>query len=406
MFMMYFLRNRVAHPDWQVKFMKAPCSLTRRQFLKTSAALGAVVMSARPARAVWPLQFQSYPKVGIERCRRYDYELVRATLAKLFDGIGDIPALVKGKTVTIKVNLTSYMAEGVYTLSSVETVHTHPVVVLAACSLFQEYGSRRMIICESFPSNDETLQAFNNHKYDVALFQSQIQNLEWENTRNLGSGSRYSTLSVGEGAYLFNSFDLNYRYAETDVMVSIAKMKNHDIAGITLSMKNLFGITPNSLYADPGNERATKVRTLLHDGTTRPAADGEIQPVTSHDPGFRVPRIVTDICRARPIDLAIIDAIVTMTGGEGAWNGLQTGIAVPNLLIAGTNCVSTDAVTASVMGYDPHAADRTKPFYNCSNILRLAADRNLGTNDLDQIEVIGLSIEDARYFIQPGLDRG
>lgn len=58
------------------------------------------------------------------------------------------------------------------------------------------------------------------------------------------------------------------------------------------------------------------------------------------------------------------------------------------------------------MGYDPHAADRTKPFYNCSNILRLAADRNLGTNDLDQIEVIGLSIDDARYFIQPGLDRG
>ena len=120
--------------------MDHPLPLSRRNFLKTSAALGAAVMNPRP---VFPLEFQTFPKVGIERCRRYDYDPVRAALAKLFDGIGDIPALVKGKTVTIKVNLTSYMAEGVYSLSSVETVHTHPVVVLAACSLFQEYGARR-----------------------------------------------------------------------------------------------------------------------------------------------------------------------------------------------------------------------------------------------------------------------
>lgn len=47
---------------------------------------------------------------------------------------------------------------------------------------------------------------------------------------------------------MFSALDLNQAYEDTDVMVSLAKMKNHLTAGVTLSMKNLFGITPNSLY--------------------------------------------------------------------------------------------------------------------------------------------------------------
>lgn len=388
--------------------MRSSSKFSRRQFLKATTA-SIVLAHNDSVLAASPTEILSYPRVAVERCRRYDFELVKSTLAKMFDGIGGIEALVKGKTLTIKVNLTSYRASGIYSLEAVETVYTHPIVVLAACSLFQDYGAKRQIIVESMTTNDDDKTAFNNnwaysqHRDIIDLFESMISNLEWENTRNKGTGSKYYTFPVGDNAYVYNSFDFNHRYYNTDVMVSIAKLKNHDIAGITLSMKNLFGVTPNAIYADPGNERATATRGLLHDGNRRPSADGEIMPVVGKgDAGYRVPRIVVDINRARPIDLAIIDGIVSMTGGEGYWNGQQLGISVPNLLIAGTNCVCTDTVAAAIMGFDPLAADFTKPFYNGANTLRLAAERDMGTNRLEEIEVVGLSVDEARYNYLPG----
>ncbi len=389
--------------------MKNKCLITRRQFLQSSTAVGAVLANTQTIHSNPFPQLATYPRVAIERCRRYDFEMVKTTLAKMFDGMGGIQTLVQGKTLTIKVNLTSYRATGIYSLEAVETVYTHPIVVLAACSLFQDYGAKRQIIVESMTTNDVDKTAFNNNwsysRYTdvIGLFESMIQNLEWENTRNKGTGSRYITFPVGENAYVYQSFDFNHRYYDTDVMISIAKLKNHDIAGITLSMKNLFGITPNAIYGDPGNEQATSTRGLLHTGTDRPSADGEIMPVVGQgDAGYRVPRIVVDINRARPIDLAIIDGIVSMTGGEGYWNGQQVGISVPNVLIAGTNSVSTDTVAASVMGFNPLAEDFTKPFMNGANTLRLAAERNLGTHRLEEIEVVGLSVDEARYSYLPG----
>ncbi|MGC9329507.1 MAG: hypothetical protein ACP5I1_17870, partial [Candidatus Hinthialibacter sp.] len=72
-------------------------------------------------------------------------------------------------------------------------------------------------------------------------------------------------------------------------------------------------------------------------------------------------------------------------------------------LIAGRNCVCTDAVGASIMGYDPQGAGWAKPFYRAENMLQLAADRGVGTNDLSQIEVVGPAIEDVRYSYIPGM---
>jgi uncharacterized protein (DUF362 family) len=243
---------------------------------------------------------------------------------------------------------------------------------------------------------------YQNLGYDVSLFESMIPGLVWEDTRNMGSGKSYSTIRVGSGAYLYSSFEVNHRYADTDVMVSIPKMKNHQIAGITLSMKNLFGITPTALYSSSvQNENSTDSRQkVLHEGGPS-AAGGEILPVPSQVPGFRVPRAVVDIVRERPIDLSIIDGIVSMHGGEGQWQGPSLGIVVPGLLIVGRNPVCTDSVAAAVMGYHPEAPDWTAPFHNGANTLRLAAESGIGTNRLSEIEVIGTSIGSAHHAFQP-----
>ena len=144
--------------------------------------------------------------------------------------------------------------------------------------------------------------------------------VEFENTRNLGSGKSYAHLKVSFGGYMFSTLDLNHAYDETDVMVSLAKLKNHVTAGVTLSLKNLFGITPNSLYGgQAGNEDATEGRGPLHNprGFEKIQLPGLKNGITSTDPTWRVPRTIVDICAARPIHLAIIDGITSMKGGEG-----------------------------------------------------------------------------------------
>ena len=63
-----------------------------------------------------------------------------------------------------------------------------------------------------------------------------------------------------------------------------------------------------------------------------------------------------------------------MTGGEGPWvHGNLTGVA-PGLLVAGTNPVTTDAVSMALMGFDPMADRGVPPFEVCDSMLRLAEE--------------------------------
>src|SRR5207253_7186952 len=99
--------------------------------------------------------------------------------------------------------------------------------------------------------------------------------------------------------------------------------KNHVNAGVTLSMKNNFGITPTALYGQPEhNEGSTSARgEVIHDGAAPPAtgAPPELDPHSPRRPSYRVPRHITDAVSIRPIDLALIDGIETVSGGEGPW---------------------------------------------------------------------------------------
>jgi len=228
--------------------------------------------------------------------------------------------------------------------------------------------------------------------------------IQFENTNALGLGKKYSRLKVPNVGHIYPAFDLNHAYEDTDVFVSMAKLKNHATCGITLAMKNCFGITPASIYGDDAgvdgpNESPTKGRgEVCHFGKRQPSktAVAENDPSTSRDPGYRMPRIVADLAGTRPIDIAFIDGIETVTGGEGPWiSGLK--LARPGVLILGTNAVGTDAVGAAVMGYDPRAPRGVKPFETCDNTLLLAEAAGVGSADLSRIDVRGVPVAQVKY---------
>jgi uncharacterized protein (DUF362 family) len=388
--------------------------LNRRAFLRRGVALAAgaplaLEISSRSllggAPASTPpsvaLAARSNAKVAIVSCRGYGPE-VREALAKSFDLLGGIGSLVKTKTVTVKLNLTGTNFAPYLGRPVGETYMTHYATALALGSLLFAGGARRVRFVESTQSRAELATSLALAEWDVKALEA-LGKIEFENTRNLGSGKSYSHLQVPGSGYMFSSFDFNHSYGETDVMVSMAKLKNHITAGVTLSMKNMFGITPNSLYgSEAGNEDATEGRSPVHNpkGWEHIKMPGLKDGITSTDPTWRIPHTVVDVCAARPIHLSIIDGITAMNGGEGPWcsDAAPIKVTTPGILIAGLNPVSTDAVGTAVMGYEnPRAVRGVKPFHFCDNHILLAEQAGLGTADLAQIDVRGVSVEKARY---------
>ncbi|MCX6636214.1 MAG: DUF362 domain-containing protein [Acidobacteria bacterium] len=340
--------------------------------------------------------------VAVARHPAYDDELT-AVLSKMFDQIGGLDRLVRGKTVTVKLNLTGSPALRVEGRPPGVTHYTHPRTAGAMAHLLGRAGARRIRFVESCWATSGPLEEYLlDSGWNVRTLINAAPSVEFENTNALGKGKRYARLKVPGGGLIFPAYDVNHSYRDTDVLVSMAKLKNHETCGVTLAMKNMFGITPASIYGDDAgrdepNESPGKGRSeTCHFGKRQPAtsAPPELDPRSSRDPGHRIPRITAELNAARPIDIAFIDGIETLAGGEGPWIKNVRPVK-PGLLILGTNAVSTDAVATALMGYDPRAPRGAPPFAHCDNTLLLAERLGVGSADLKRIEVRGVPLAQA-----------
>ena len=344
-------------------------------------------------------------RVAIGACPEYDRQ-VMSVLATMFDQLGGLDRLVRGKTVAIKLNMTGPTDMKLGTAANQMTHWVHPQVIGSVITLLGNAGATRVRLLESAPIGNKPLEDFMiKAGWQPKDFAGAAKDVEFENTNFLGSGKSYARFMVPGGGLMYAGYDLNHSYRDTDVFVSLAKLKEHRTAGVTLSMKNCFGITPCTIYSDhPSADEPDIVpvgfRSPMHSGSRTPPKSAPQPVAQSTDPGFRVPRITADLVASRPIHLAVIDGIYTMTAGELPYeeHGRYVNKAVhPGLLIAGMNCVCTDAVATAVMGFDPMAERGTPPFETCDSTLHLAERLGVGTRDLARIEVVGTPIAKARY---------
>ena len=367
--------------------------MTRREVLALLGGAAEIRAAQAPAAPVAVARYQSY-----------DDNLV-TVLSKMFDQIGGLDRLVRGKTVTVKLNLTGSPALRVEGRPLGLTHYTHPRTAGAMAHLLGRAGARRIRFVESCWATAGPLEEYLlDSGWNVRTLVSAASGVEFENTNALGKAKRYARLKVPGGGLIFPAYDVNHSYQDTDVLVSMAKLKNHEICGVTLAMKNMFGITPASIYGDDAgrdepNESPGKGRgETCHLGKRQPAASAppELDPDSSRDPGHRMPRITAELNAARPVDIAFIDGIETLAGGEGPWIRNVRPVK-PDLLVLGTNAVSTDAVATALMGYHPRAPRGTAPFAHCDNTLLLAEQLGVGSADLNKIEVRGVPLAQALY---------
>ena len=372
----------------------------RREFIQGfGAGLAGLALAPRHA---FGTATPPAPPVAVAKCLEYGPQ-VRPTLSRLFDQIGGLQRIVRSKTVAVKINLTGRPNTVIHGMPLGMTHWVHPEVIGSTVHLLGQAGARRIILVESSLDPSRSLQQFmSDAGWNPHDFATAARRVDFVDTNYAGPGGTYKRVWVPGGGLMFRAYDLNPVYSDIDVYVSLAKLKEHATAGVTLSMKNSFGITPCTIYGNgAGIDKPSEVvkgsRGMLHSGNRQPSktALAENDPNSPRVPGYRVPRVTADLVHARPIHLAIIDGVHTVAGGEGPWvrrcRPVHAGV-----LVAGTNPVTTDAVATALMGFDPMATHGTAPFEKCDSTLKLAEGLGIGSRDLKHIELIGTPISKAR----------
>lgn len=147
---------------------------------------------------------------------------------------------------------------------------------------------------------------------------------------------------------------------DADVVINLPKLKVHLAGTVTLGLKNWNGIIPN---VHPSDQQQGAHRIDL-------------------GPKF------ADLYRVRKADLTIVDGIIGMEG-----QGPHAGTPVEmNLMLAGTDTVAVDSIAAYIMGFEPIEIPA----------IRCTANEGLGEMNLNNIEVVGESLEAVRkHFGRP-----
>jgi uncharacterized protein (DUF362 family) len=241
-----------------------------------------------------------------------------------------------GKRVVLKPNLVEYHRDRV--------INTHPNVVAAVIELCQAEGAAEVIVAEG-PGhwrNTEYLVTASGMGDVLRHYRVPFVDLNHDDpvkTPNLGQLTKLECLYFAQ------------TIANADVLISMPKLKTHHWAGVTLSLKNLFGTLPGICYGWPKNE--------LH---------------------WRgIENSIVDIALTRTPDLAVVDGIVAMEG-DGPLNGTPLELGV---LLMGNDPLAVDATCCRLMQLDPAKVGH----------LQLGARRKLGLLQSERIQLIGESID-------------
>lgn len=283
---------------------------SRRSFLKTglAAAAGASLPGCRSEADAPRWDARAYRKperseVAILRAESYAGDLgdtVKAGL-KLFR-LG-----IPGRRVVLKPNLVEFDPLGV--------INTHPALLASAIEAFLQLGAREVVVAEGpgHRRDNEYLLTESGIGDVLRDTGTRYVDLNQDSVRPVRLLSRYTSLGT---LYLPETV------LGADLLVSMPKLKTHHWAGVTLSMKNMFGIVPGAVYGWPKN--------VLH-------WSGIGASIVDINAALETPRF------------NIVDGIVGMEGnGPIQGEPKQAGV-----LVFGPDPVAVDATCARLMSIDP-----------------------------------------------------
>ena len=306
--------------------------MNRREMLAGCAALGlgAALTSQRLIPKYGKDVRPQLSRVAILPVSRYSDELDQV----LIDGLKLFKLDMRGKSVLLKPNLVEYIRGREAT--------TNPILVGAAAECFLRLGARSVIVAEGSGHIRDTEQLLWETGLKGQLIHRRVKfvDLNRDNLVRMKLAADYSGLG-----HLW----LPRTVLESDFLVSMPKVKTHHWAGVTLSMKNMFGIVPGLRYGWPKN--------LLH--------------------WHGIHESILDICATVPIHFVIADGILAMEG-NGPLHGTTRKLGA---LLLADDPVAADSTIVRLMGLLPERIRHIEE-----------AARFLGNANSQRIQEIGESV--------------
>lgn len=281
-------------------------------------------------------------KVAVIKCEDYRQEAVDKAVEEALANIGGMSQYVRpGNTVLLKVNaLTPKPPEAAVT--------THPSIIAAVVREVIKAGGIPLVGDSSggmIAGQAPTKQTFQVAGIAQAAEKSgaRLVNFDTSGVRAVQVDGPVKLLHIAQPVL------------DADVVISMPKLKTHSAAIYTGAVKNMYGCIPGF--------RKAEYHSLL--------------------PKLKdFSELLVDILSVTRPSLAIMDGIVGMEGnGPSAGNPRKVGV-----VIAGADSVAVDAVASSIIGLNPLDIYSTL----------IAQRRGLGKGDLNDIEVVGLPVTEAR----------
>ncbi len=284
-----------------------------------------------------------YCPVALNRCTTYDTDKITELLSAQFEAAGITKELIFGKTVVIKPNLVMNKAPEF-------AATTHPTVLAAAARVLKELGAASITVAES-PGGPYTEGSIKAHFNGCGITEA----AEAEGIR-LFTKASWKPLS-NKDAKKCKSFNIIDPISEADVIVNICKLKTHSLTKMSAGIKNFFGTVP-------GIEKFE-----LH--ARFPKQEDFVE-------------MICDLCETLSLKAKLITVCDGIIGMEG--NGPTGGTPKEfGVLLTSLSPYSLDTVCESILSFEG-----TVPMLNA------ARARGLCPHGIDEVEVIGDSVETCR----------
>ena len=242
-------------------------------------------------------------KVGIERCSSYEPEELYTSLKKAVDCAGGLD--VAGKTVLLKPNI-------VFDTPPEKAVCTHPAFLKAAIRLVREMGAKRILAGDSPGLQTPGFMARNSGLGEMAI----KCGAEWVDF------TKEKTEVPCPDGRVMKKFTITKAAEDADIIISLPKLKTHQLVYFTGALKNLFGLVP-SMAKSAFHVRFSDLRSFS--------------------------AMIVDLNLALKPTYAFMDAVTGMEGpGPGSGDPRHIG-----LVLASSNLLAMDVAASVIIGYPP-----------------------------------------------------
>ena len=274
--------------------------LSRRRFLATLAV--PVVAGACDRVGRGRAATSATSAVGLYAAASYAVDIADV----VFRGLRDLQINVTGRRVLLKPNMVEYEPG--------TAINTHPLVVAGAAAALQRAGAASVVVAEGPGHRRDVEYLLASTGLGDYLREARIRftDLNHDDVRMVKLSGGFTGLQ---------ELALPLELLNSDFVVTMPKLKTHHWAGMTCSMKNLFGVVPGAVYGWPKN--------ILH---------------------MRgIYESILDLTATVKPQLAIVDAITAMEG-DGPIMGKPRAMG---FIAMGADPVAVDATCARIIGLAP-----------------------------------------------------